>query len=232
MLLEGCELLGCNLELQQARKFMQYFDLVKEWNQKINLTGIKDDREFIIKHFIDSLSGVPLIGSQGRLVDIGSGAGFPGLPLKLFYPELEVFLVESVGKKAEFIEIAATALGLEGVTVVNARAEEIGRDLRFRETFDYAVCRAVSELAVIAEYCLPLVKVGGYFIAYKGDDLEAEVSGAINAFAVLGGKLDQVHKVALPFLGDGRTLVKVKKSEPSPDKYPRRTGIPAKRPLS
>lgn len=231
ILMEGCSLLGCPLELWQADKLMHYFDLVQECNEKINLTAIKDEKEFIVKHFIDSLSGVTFLKPAGRLIDIGSGAGFPGIPLKIYYPQLEVCLVESVGKKAEFIEAAAKTLELQGVSVVNARAEEIGRDGRFREQFDFAVCRAVSELAVIAEYCLPLVRVGGSFLAYKGNKSEEELAKAGGALKLLGGTLKGAHQIKLPFLGDLRTLIEVRKFESSPEKYPRRTGVPAKRPL-
>lgn len=231
ILLEGCSLLGCHLQLWQADELMQYYEVVREWNEKINLTAIRDEKDFIIKHFIDSLAGAPFLRPQGRLIDIGSGAGFPGVPLKIYYPQLEVCLVESVGKKAEFIETAGNALGLKGISVVNARAEEVGRDSNFREKFDFAVCRAVSELTVIAEYCLPLVKLGGSFLAYKGDKAEEELSRAGVALELLGGTVEQVHKIELPFLGDPRTLIEVRKSQPSPEKYPRRTGVPAKRPL-
>lgn len=231
LMLEGSSALGCELKEQTALQLMDYLDLVLEWNKKVNLTAITDGRDFIIKHFVDSLAGVSLLGPSGKLVDVGSGAGFPGLVLKIFYPGLEVCLVESVGKKAQFLKAAAGTLGLEGVEVVCARAEEVGRNSKYREAFDYAVCRAVSELAVVAEYCLPLVKVEGSLVAYKGDKAEEELSRAERAIALLGGTVQQVYQVKLPFLGDGRTLIKVCKQEICPEKYPRRTGVPAKRPL-
>lgn len=231
LLLEGCESLGLELHSRQASQFMDYFDLVRTWNEKINLTAILEKREFIVKHFIDSLTGAFFVGSRGKLVDVGSGSGLPGLALKIYYPELEVCLVESVGKKAAFIERAAETLGLKGFQVITMRAEEMGQAPLYRETFDYAVCRAVGNLAVIAEYCLPLVKKGGCFVAYKGDKGEEELSRGAMAIKILGGGEEVVDKVSLPFLGDGRTLISIGKIAPSPEKYPRRTGIPAKRPL-
>ncbi|MGI6554411.1 MAG: 16S rRNA (guanine(527)-N(7))-methyltransferase RsmG [Bacillota bacterium] len=231
LLREGCDSIGLKIKEGQISQYLFYLELVQEWNKKVNLTSIVDEKEIIIKHFIDSLMGAPLLGDQGRLVDVGSGAGFPGLVLKIFYPEMEVCLVESVKKKARFLGTAVLALELKGVQVLSLRAEEIGRDISFRESFDYAVCRAVSELAVIAEYCLPLVKVGGYFVAYKGEMVEEELSRAAGAFRCLGGEVGSLRKGKLPFLGDGRTLVQIKKTCPCPGKYPRRPGIPAKRPL-
>ena len=231
LLVAGCQELELDLKEAQAAQFLDYFDLVQEWNQKINLTAIVDERQFMIKHCIDSLAGASFLGPRGRLVDIGSGAGLPGLALKIFYPQLEVCLVESLGKKARFIETAAAALGLKGVEVVCSRAEEIGQEPAFRENFDFAVCRAVSELAVITEYCLPLVKTGGCFVAYKGDKAEEELSRAELAISTLGGTLEAIHKVTLPLLGDGRTLISLRKTSATPVKYPRRPGLPTKQPL-
>lgn len=231
LLKEGCQALGLSLEEGQVQLFLEYLELVREWNRKINLTAIVDEKEFIIKHFLDSLTGAKIISGNGLLADIGSGAGLPGLALKIFYPGLRVTLVESLGKKAEFIATAARALKLENVQVVCGRAEELGRDPSFREGFEFAVCRAVSELAVIAEYCLPLVKAGGIFLAYKGEKAEEELSRGQGALPLLGGELSRIHKVKLPFSGDPRTLLEIKKITPTPEKYPRRTGIPAKRPL-
>lgn len=231
LLEQGSNELGIVLNEEQIRLLMEYSALVLEWNEGVNLTSIVESKDFVIKHLIDSLTGVPFLADQGKLVDIGSGAGFPGIPLKIFYPGLEVWLVESVKKKSEFLKTAVGALGIEGVTVVWGRAEELGQDPAFRETFDFAATRAVSELAVISEYSLPLLKVQGVFVAYKGDKVEEELLDGEAAIATLGGAVEAVCKVKLPFIGDGRTLIKVVKQEPTPDKYPRRTGIPAKRPL-
>lgn len=231
LLLEGTRELGLELDSDRIAQFLDYLELVQEWNEKINLTAILDEKEFIIKHFIDSLAGVLLMEDRGRLADIGSGAGLPGLALKLFYPELEICLVESVGKKAQFLEKTAQVLALKDVQVLCSRAEDLGKDSLYRESFDFVVCRAVSQLAVVAEYCLPLVKTGGCFIAYKGDRAEEELSRAEKAVATLGGTLEPVYKVTLPFLGDKRTLIPIRKTGTCPEKYPRRAGIPAKRPL-
>lgn len=231
LLEQGCLELGIVLDPEQIRMLLEYYDLVIDWNQKVNLTAIVDGKEFVVKHLIDSLSGAACLGEAGRLVDIGSGAGFPGIPLKILYPGLFVCLVESVNKKTEFLKTAVTALKLEGIQVVSGRAEEIGQNPAMRETFDFAVTRAVSKLAVIAEYCLPLVKVGGTFVAYKGEKVEEELLPGEAAIGALGGAIEQIVEVKLPFLGDRRTLIKVAKKGTTPAKYPRRIGVPAKRPL-
>lgn len=231
MLEEGCRELGLELDSYQSGQCLEYLEMVLAWNEKINLTAIVEKEEFIIKHFLDSLSGAFLMEKAGRLGDIGSGAGFPGLVLKILYPALEVWLIESVRKKAAFLEKAAGDLGLERVRVIHGRAEDLGQDPSLRETFDFAVSRAVSQMAVIAEYCLPLVRIGGCFVAYKGTGVEEEISRSENAVRILGGEIEGVHRLTLPFSGDGRTLISVRKTRPSPGKYPRRAGIPAKRPL-
>lgn len=231
LLLEGCNMLELELKESQVNNFLQYLRLVQEWNEKINLTAIVNSNEFIVKHFLDSLTGTQHLDGRGKLVDVGSGAGLPGLALKIYFPEMEVCLVESVGKKAQFLETAAKDLGLQNVNVVCARAEDVGRDGAFREAFDYAVCRAVSELAVIAEYCLPLVKIGGILLAYKGDKADEELSRAGMAISTLKGEVDGIYKVTLPLLGDNRTLIRIKKTGTCPEKFPRRPGIPVKRPL-
>lgn len=232
MLEEGCRELGLELDAYQSGQCLEYLEMVLTWNKKINLTAIVEKKEFIIKHFLDSHSGAFLIGKAGRLADIGSGAGFPGLAMKILYPGLEVWLIESVSKKAGFLEKAAGDLGLEKVRVIHGRAEDLGQEPSLRETFDFAVSRAVSSMGVISEYCLPLVRIGGRFVAYKAAGVEEEIARSEDAVGILGGEIEGVHHLTLPFSGDGRTLISIKKTSPSPGKYPRRAGIPEKRPLS
>ncbi|NLK00533.1 MAG: 16S rRNA (guanine(527)-N(7))-methyltransferase RsmG [Clostridia bacterium] len=228
---EGGIQIGVGLEDQQVGKFMDYMSLLKKWNKKTNLTSIVGDKNLIIKHFFDSLSGCSLIRGEGSLVDIGSGAGFPGMVIGIYYPHMEITLVESIGKKVLFLENTRDKLGLHNVFVVKKRAEEMGRDVKYRGKFDYAAARAVSKLNTLSEYCLPLVKRGGCFLAYKGASVEKEIEESENAINILGGKLKDIMSFQLPFLQEKRNIVKIIKTAESPDKYPRRVGIPKKRPL-
>ncbi|MFN8413869.1 MAG: 16S rRNA (guanine(527)-N(7))-methyltransferase RsmG [Anaerolineales bacterium] len=204
-----------------------------EWNQKFNLTAIRDAESIRVKHFLDSYSCVlawkaapPL-----RLIDIGTGAGFPGIPLKIVYPSMHVTLVESVGKKAMFCQHVISKLSLEGIDVIQARAEDIGQKPEHRESYDWAVARAVANLNVLSEYLLPLVKVGGHVLAQKGESGPVEAQAAEKAMKILGGKLKQLIPVNLPGVVDDRFLVIVDKVAATPNNYPRKAGIPAKTPL-
>ena len=239
-----------NLELSRAQlaAFQIYADELQAWNAKFNLTAIKDSEGIQIKHFLDSLSLLKALcpaaageedgrlraadpGLRARLVDVGTGAGFPGLPLKIVCPQLQLTLVEATGKKATFCEAVVEKLNLSGVLVVKARAEEVGRDPSHREQYDWAVARAVAEMPVLAEYLLPLVKVGGHALAQKGKDAEAEIEAAKGAIKKLGGELRELKKVIVPGLDEDRYLVIIKKISPTPETYPRRPGVPSKRPL-
>jgi len=204
-----------------------------DWNQKFNLTAIRDVGSIRTKHFLDSFSCVQAWKANPplRLVDVGTGAGFPGLPLKIIYPNMHVTLVESVGKKAMFCQHIVSKLGLEGVEVINARAEEVGQNPAHRESYDWGVARAVANLNVLSEYLLPLVKVGGIFLAQKGESGPAEAQSAEKAMKILGGKLKQLIPVNLPGVADDRYLVLVDKVAATPPKYPRTAGMAAKMPL-
>lgn len=204
-----------------------------DWNQKFNLTAIRDAESIRTKHFLDSFSCVLAWGAHPphRLVDVGTGAGFPGLPLKILYPALKLTLVESVGKKAMFCEHIVRMLGLESVDVIKARAEEVGQLPAHREKYDWAVARAVANMNVLAEYLLPLVRVGGTMLAQKGESGPAEAQSAEKAMRLLGGKLRQVIPVNLPGVADDRYLVLVDKFAATPLKYPRKAGLPMKQPL-
>lgn len=216
----------------QLDAFSQYAGLLHTWNQKFNLTAVRHPDEIWSRHFLDSLTclrvmrGTPL----HKVIDVGTGAGFPGLPLKIVHPEIHLTLVESVGKKAAFCAEVVRLLGLENVEIQTARAEELGQSPAHREQYDWAVARAVAPLPVLAEYLLPFVKAGGKMLAQKGKETEQEVKQAENAFTTLGGELDRVVPVTLPG-AESHTLIVVTKTHETPRRYPRRVGIPAKRPL-
>jgi 16S rRNA (guanine527-N7)-methyltransferase len=226
---------GLELTAEQVQAFELYYTHLLAWQSKVNLTAITDYEEVQVKHFLDSLSCVQVLtGLSGvwSCIDIGAGAGFPGLPLKIALPEIGLTLLESTGKKVAFLEHVVAELGLSGVEVIKGRAEEVGRQTEFREIFDVALARAVASLAVLAEYALPLVRVGGVFVAQKGGEVWQEVEAARSAIALLGGGLKEVRVVDVPGLDAPRSLVVVAKVNPTLEKYPRRPGIPAKRPLS
>jgi 16S rRNA (guanine527-N7)-methyltransferase len=224
---------GIALSAGQIQLFEAYAADLREWNERFNLTAITAPAEVRVKHFLDSLSCLPAMRSSpaARVVDVGSGAGFPGIPLKIAMPSLRLTLVESVGKKAEYCRRLVEHLGLRDVDVVNARAEDVGQESAFREQFDWAVARAVAELPVLAEYLLPLVKVGGYAIAQKGESGPREAQSAGHALRLLGGVLHKVTPVELPGVVETRYLLILMKDACTPERYPRKAGVPAKAPL-
>ena len=230
---EAQELFHIHLTGRQVMALVTYEKELLDWNQKFNLTAIKDSESIRTKHFLDSFSCVMAWGANPphRLVDVGTGAGFPGLPLKILYPSMQVTLIESVGKKAMFCEHIVRMLGLENVQVLKARAEEAGQLTEHREKYDYAVARAVANLNVLSEYLLPLVCIGGTMLAQKGESGPAETQSAEKVMKLLGGKLQQIIQVNLPGLADDRYLVVVNKSHATPPKYPRKPGMPMKQPL-
>jgi 16S rRNA (guanine527-N7)-methyltransferase len=226
-------LLGIQLNQAQIDAFDLYARELVDWNQRFNLTSITDPDQIRSKHFLDSLScwlamrKAPL----GRVIDVGAGAGFPGLPLKILQPEMQLTLVEATAKKAGFLEHMVQVLGLRDVSVVARRAEEVGQMGEHREAYDWAVARAVAPLAVLAEYLLPLANVGGRILAQKGRGAKEEIEAAKNAIEKLGGEKIDLKPVTIPGLHEERWLVVVKKTMPTPPAYPRRAGMPAKRPL-
>ena len=226
-------LFAINLTVHQVDSLVQYEKELLKWNQKFNLTAIRDVESIRTKHFLDSFSCVLAwkASSPDRLIDVGTGAGFPGLPLRILYPNLKLTLVESVGKKAKFCQHIVDTLGLKNVAVIQARAEEVGQDSKHREKYDWAVARAVANLSALSEYLLPLVKVGGNMLAQKGERGPAEAQSAEKAIELLGGKLKQLIQVNLPGVVDERYLVVVEKVAATPPKYPRKPGLPAKQPL-
>jgi 16S rRNA (guanine527-N7)-methyltransferase len=222
---------GLTLNQTQLDQFAAYADELRRWNERVNLTAITDVSGIVVRHFLDSLRCAASWGAPPRrMIDVGTGAGFPGLPLKILRPESQLTLVESVEKKAAFLRHLVELLELGNVEVVVARAEAVGRDPAHREQYDLATARAVAELRVLAEYCLPLCRVGGRFLAPKGGVVAQEVAAAQAAIATLGGKLLAVEAVELPDV-EQRTLVVVEKIASTPGQYPRAVGVPGRRPL-
>jgi 16S rRNA (guanine527-N7)-methyltransferase len=227
-------LFGVTLNEQQIRALETYAAELADWNRRANLTAITDRPGIQTKHFLDSLSCLAVMrpSPAARVVDIGTGAGFPGLPLKIAVPRMQLTLVEATGKKADFCRYIVERLRLRDVEVVHARAEEAGRNPALRETFDWAVARAVAELPVLVEYLLPFVKVGGFALAQKGESGPAEAHAAEGALRLLGGAIEKVTPVELPGVPETRYLVVIAKTASTPPQYPRRPGLPAKHPLT
>lgn len=226
-------LLGESLSPQQAAAFERYVAELVEWNKRFNLTTITEPAAIQTRHFLDSLSCWLALrsGPPASLIDVGAGAGFPGLPLKILRPNIQLTLLESTAKKASFLEHIVQVLGLRNVTVLAQRAEDAGQSPAHREQYDWAVARAVAPLPVLAEYLLPFVKVGGRMLAQKAKGAQDEVAAAASAFAKLGGEFEDLISVQVPGLEEERWLVVVRKSAATPPAYPRRAGMPTKRPL-
>ncbi|HEX6034044.1 MAG TPA: 16S rRNA (guanine(527)-N(7))-methyltransferase RsmG [Anaerolineales bacterium] len=226
-------LFNVHLSARQLMALVTYEKELLEWNQKFNLTAIRDTESIRTKHFLDSFSCVLAwkTSPPNHLIDVGTGAGFPGIPLKILYPNLRLTLVESVGKKAMFCQHMVHVLGLEQVEVIQARAEDLGQNPEHREKYDWSVARAVANLHVLSEYLIPLVKIGGNILAQKGESGPAEAQSAEEAMQILGGTLKQLIRVTLPSVAEDRYLIVVEKVAATPPKYPRKPGIPMKMPL-
>jgi 16S rRNA (guanine527-N7)-methyltransferase len=224
---------GITLSPDQIEQFEQYQLLLLDWNQRMNLTAIREPHQIQQRHFLDALTCSLVTGDlNGRsLIDVGTGAGFPGLPLKILFPDLRLTLVESVAKKTRFLAAVVEALGLKDVTILPERAEMLGQDAAHRAQYDWAVARAVAELRVLLEYLLPLCRVGGTVLAQKGESAAAEVAAAASALAALGGSVRKVYPVMLPQRETVHYLVVVEKTAVTPPQYPRRIGVPTKKPL-
>ena len=224
---------GLNLTEGQISDFNAYYELLVEWNQKINLTALTAPEDVAVKHIIDSLSCFkPELFKPGTsLIDVGTGAGFPGLPLKIYYPDLKLTLLDSLNKRVKFLQLVVDKLGLKGVEVIHARSEEAARQKKYREKFDLASARAVARLPILAEYCLPFVRQGGMFIALKGRQYEEEMAEADKAVKVLGGKIAEAVPVKLPGLEDKRAVIYIAKIKKTPSVYPRKAGTPERNPI-
>ena len=231
----GCEELGIVLTEKQKEQFFKYFQLLTEWNQVMNLTAITEMPEVVTKHFVDSLLVVKV--SDGirteaySCIDVGTGAGFPGIPLKIAFPQLQITLLDSLNKRVGFLSTVIQELGLTGITAVHGRAEDFGRNKEYREQFDLCVSRAVANLSTLSEYCLPFVKAGGKFLPYKSGKVEEEAREAESAVKKLGGSMKETKTLVLPGTDVDRTFVPIDKINVTPKKYPRKAGMPGKEPL-
>jgi len=236
-LIEGARQLGIDLNARRVKQFELYYQKLIEWNEKINLTTIVGYQEAQVKHFLDSISVISALTREEMdkadfsIIDIGTGAGFPGLPLKILLAEPRLVLVDSTAKKVAFLRCVTRELGLDNVEIVCGRAEEIAHLPLYRQRFDLALSRAVASLPVLAELALPFCRIGGKFVAQKKGEVEQEVKKAVKAIETLGGKLGQVKRIELEGLRDGRYLVIIDKIYPTPEKYPRRPGVPGRRPI-
>lgn len=230
---ETQNLIGIALSSYQLSLLDRYRQELDEWNDRFNLTAIHEPEKIRVKHFLDSFSPYLVIQntSINRLIDIGTGAGFPGIPLKILLPDTEVVLVDSINKKIEFCQHIIDSLNLKGIQVIQERVERLARDVEFREKFDWAVARAVAKFSTLSEYMLPFVKIGGNMLAMKGEQGPAEAQKAHRVVGLLGGELTQIKKVTLPGVTEDRFLITIVKKASTPEKYPRRVGVPGKKPL-
>ena len=236
-LIEGARQLGMELNAKQVGQFELYYQKLIEWNKKVNLTAITDYQEAQVKHFLDSitvisaLTGEEMNKANFNIIDVGTGAGFPGMPLKILLTKPRLVLIDSTAKKAAFLRCVAQELELDNVEIVYGRAEEIARLPLYRQQFDLVVSRAVASLPALVELALPFCRIGGKFVAQKKGEVEQEINRASKAIEALGGKLDQARRIELEELSDERYLVIIDKIYPTPEKYPRRPGIPVRRPI-
>jgi 16S rRNA (guanine527-N7)-methyltransferase len=231
LLIDGAKEFNVSLNEEQVDKIFKYKNILKEWNGKVNLTAIEEDRDIMIKHFIDSLSILPLINSESKsLIDVGTGAGFPGIPIKIARESIEVILLDSLDKRVKFLNEVIKENSLTGINAFHGRAEEKGVLPEFREKYDICTARAVASLPVLIEYCLPFVKVGGCFIAMKGSSTE-EIDNSKKALDIIGGKIEEVKEFNLPFTDSKRNIIVIRKFRQTPTKYPRKAGKPSKEPL-
>lgn len=231
---KGLETLGIALDGRQIQQFLEYYEMLVEWNKVMNLTAITEYEEVIEKHFIDSLASVKVCSYEGvrTVIDIGTGAGFPGIPLKIAFPHLQVVLLDSLNKRVKFLYEVIGKLGLEGIRAIHGRAEDFAKQKEYRENFDLCVSRAVANLSTLSEYCIPYVKTGGNFISYKSGKIDEEAANAKKAISVLGGKITDVVKFQLGDKDMERSFVVIKKEKKTPGKFPRKAGLPGKEPIS
>ncbi len=229
-----CEVLGISLSEKQLDQFLTYYHMLIEKNKVMNLTAITEFEEVLQKHFLDSLSVVKVYELSGResMIDIGTGAGFPGIPLKIAFPEMKIILLDSLNKRLVFLNEVIEELGLENIETIHGRAEDFGKDQKYREQFDLCLSRAVANLSTLSELCLPFVKRGGYFISYKSGQVDEELQDAKRAIQLLGGKNTRMEKFELPNSDISRSFVVISKAISTPDNFPRKPGIPAKKPIS
>lgn len=233
---EGLEELDIKLSNEQIEQFVKFYEMLVEKNKVMNLTGITEFEEVIVKHFIDSLALVKVIDKDKLLddisiIDIGTGAGFPGIPLKIAFPEIKITLLDSLNKRINFLKEVSEELGFENIEFIHGRSEDFGRNPQYREKFDICVSRAVANLATLSEFCVPFVKVGGSFVSYKAGDCGEEVGVSIKAVEKMGGKITNQLEYVVPTSDLNRVLLMIKKEKATPKSFPRKAGTPAKEPI-
>lgn len=231
MIINGGKELGIEISEYQKEQLLNYSYLLKEWNKKINLTAITDDEGIAIKHFLDSASALCTGKIGKKIIDVGTGAGFPGMVLKILKPDIELTLLDSLNKRINFLNTVASEISLTSVETVHMRAEDGGKNIKYREGFDTAVSRAVANLRILAEYCLPYVKVGGYFLALKGPVAEEELTDANRAISILGGETEAVFNAKIPYSALNHKIIIIKKVRHTPMKYPRKSVLITKNPI-
>ncbi len=223
--------MNISLLKEQYGQFYAYMELLIEWNEKMNLTAITDPKEIILKHFVDSLTIAKYVKEGKSVIDMGTGAGFPGIPIKIYRKDVKVVLADSLNKRIKFLDEVIDKLKLENVETIHCRAEELGKNKQYREKFDYATSRAVANLSTLSEYLMPFVKLNGKCIFMKTIEVEEELEKAKKAIKTLGGKIEKVDKFEIPESDLGRSIIIVKKEKITPSKFPRKPGTPAKEPL-
>lgn len=231
ILIGGAKQLGIKLDENQLHAFMTYGALLKEWNEKMNLTAITDDEGIAVKHFLDSMSALCTGYVKGSVIDVGTGAGFPGMVLKIAKPEISLTLLDSLNKRLKFLGAVCDELHENDVQLVHARAEDAGKDRMLRGKFDTAVSRAVADMSTLSEWCLPFVKIGGYFLALKGPSSDDELKNAKRAISILGGEVEDVFETQIPYSDLKHRIIIVKKVRQTPMRFPRKPGIAAKNPI-
>ena len=231
--------LGIILSDEMKRQFSKYYEMLVEWNKVMNLTGITEYEEVYEKHFLDSICIVKAFSEKNiflsdttkKVIDIGTGAGFPGIPLKIVFTDMDITLLDSLNKRINFLNAVIEELGLSGIDTIHGRAEDYAKNQQHREKYDLCVSRAVANLSTLSEYCVPFLKRGGYFISYKSGEVDEELKDAEKALSLLGGKAEKVVKFKIPETDIGRSFVIINKIQSTPGKYPRKAGLPSKEPL-
>lgn len=232
-LIENMKMISVELTNKQVSQFIKFYEMLVEWNKVMNLTGITEYDEVVMKHFVDSLSIVKVNGFDNvtSIIDVGTGAGFPGIPLKIVFPEIKITLLDSLNKRIKFLNAVIDELELENIETIHGRAEDFSKKEDYREQYDLCVSRAVANLATLSEYCLPYVKEDGYFLPYKSGDIKEEATNSKKAVKILGGSIEDIISFEIPDTDMARTILKIHKTKATPKRFPRKAGLPTKEPI-
>lgn len=232
-LIENMKMISVELTDKQVSQFIKFYEMLVEWNKVMNLTGITEYDEVVMKHFVDSLSIVKVNGFDNvtSIIDVGTGAGFPGIPLKIVFPEVKITLLDSLNKRIRFLNAVIDELELENIETIHGRAEDFSKKEDYREQYDLCVSRAVANLATLSEYCLPYVKEDGYFLPYKSGDIKEEAANSKKAVKILGGSIEDIISFEIPDTDMARTILKIHKTKATPKRFPRKAGLPTKEPI-